>query len=76
MTLTGKKVVGLIAAIVVLIVVAVTWHFTHLPKNPLVPTTTGNGNRITTQSVGDFDQFQQDLADRVFEHTVAAKISA
>jgi hypothetical protein len=67
MTLTGKKVVGLIAAIVVLIVVAVTWHFTHLPKNPLVPITTGSGNRITTQSVGDFDHFQQDLADRVLK---------
>src|SRR5260370_34809913 len=66
MTPTGKKVVGLIAVIVVLIVVAVTWHFTHLPKNPLV-TTTGNGNHITTQSVGDFDQFQQDLADRVLK---------
>lgn len=62
----SKKVVGLIAVIVVLITIVIAWHFTHVPKNPLV-TTSGVGNRVTTQSVGDFDQFQQDLADRVLK---------
>jgi hypothetical protein len=47
-----------------LVLVAFAWHFTHVPKNPLVPASTGGGNHLTTQSVGDFDQFQQDLADR------------
>jgi hypothetical protein len=42
--------------IIVLIVVIVIWHINHRPTNPLV---------TTTQSVGDFDQFQQDLATRV-----------
>ena len=66
MTLTSKKVVGLIAVIVVLVGVAVAWHFTHRPNNPLV-TTAGNGGDISAQNVGDFDQFQQDLAARVLK---------
>jgi hypothetical protein len=67
MTPASKKVVGPIAVIVVLVGVAVAWHFTHLPRNPLVTPNGGIGNHITTQSVGDFDQFQQDLADRVLK---------
>jgi hypothetical protein len=63
---TGKKVVGLIAVIVVLVAIIVTWHFAHRPKNPLV-TTNGNGDQPSTQNVGDFDQFQQDLANRVLK---------
>jgi hypothetical protein len=62
----GKKVVGLIAVIVVLVAIIVTWHFAHRPKNPLV-TTNGNGDQASTQNVGDFDQFQQDLANRVLK---------
>jgi hypothetical protein len=61
---TGRKVVGLIALIVFLIAIIVTWHFADRPKNPLV-TTNGNGSHLSTQNVGDFDQFQQDLAHRV-----------
>jgi hypothetical protein len=63
---TGKKVVGLIAVIVVLVAIIVAWHFAHRPKNPLV-TTNGNGDQPSTQNVGDFDQFQQDLANRVLK---------
>jgi hypothetical protein len=55
---TGKKAVGLIAVIVVLVTIIVAWHFAHGPKNPLVT------NHAAMQNVGDFDQFQQDLADR------------
>ena len=61
---TSKKVVGLIAVIVLLIAIIVAWHFTHQPKNPLV-TANGNGDHLPTQNVSDFDQFQQDLANRV-----------
>jgi hypothetical protein len=47
--------------------VAVAWHYTHLARNPLVATS-GNGNHAPPKkSVGDFDQFQQDLADRVLQ---------
>jgi hypothetical protein len=63
---TGKKVVGLIAVIVVLVAIIVAWHFAHRPKNPLV-TTNGNEDQPSTQNVGDFDQFQQDLANRVLK---------
>jgi hypothetical protein len=63
---TGKKVVGLIAVIVVLVAIIITWHFAYRPKNPLV-TTNGNGDQPSTQNVGDFDQFQQDLANRVLK---------
>ena len=63
---TGKKVVGLIAVIVVLVAIIVAWHFAHRPKNTLV-TTNGNGDQPSTQNVGDFDQFQQDLANRVLK---------
>lgn len=63
---TGKKVVGLIAVIAVLIATVVAWHFAHRPKNPLV-TTNSNGDQPSSQNVGDFDQFQQDLANRVLK---------
>jgi hypothetical protein len=63
---TGKKVVGLVAVIVVLAAIIAAWHFAHRPKNPLV-TTDGNGDQLSTQNVGDFDQFQQDLANRVLK---------
>jgi hypothetical protein len=63
---TGKKVVALIAVIVVLVAIIVAWHFAHRPKSPLV-TMNGNGDQPSTQNVGDFDQFQQDLANRVLK---------
>jgi hypothetical protein len=63
---TARKVVGLIAVLVVLIAIIVAWHFAHPSKNPLV-TTNGNGDHLSTQNVGDFDQFQHDLANRVLE---------
>lgn len=66
MNSTGKKVVGLVAVIVVLVAIIVAWHFAHRLKNPLV-TTKGNGDQPSTQNVGDFDQFQQDLANRVLK---------
>lgn len=61
-----KKVVGPIAVIAILVAIIVAWHFAHRPKNPLV-TTNSNGDRPATQNVGDFDQFQQDLANRVLK---------
>jgi hypothetical protein len=63
---TGKKVVVLIAVVLVLLAIIVAWHFAHRPKNPLV-TTSGNGDHLSPQNVGDFDQFQQDLANRVLK---------
>jgi len=63
---TGKKIVGLIAVIVVLVAIIVAWHFAHRPKSPLV-SPNGNGDHLSTQNVGDFDQFQQDLANRVLK---------
>jgi len=57
MSPNGKKTIGLVAVVVLLLAVLVTWHFTHLPVNPLPPT--------PTQNVADFDHFQQDLASRV-----------
>ena len=63
---TGKKNLGLVAVIVVLIAIIAAWHFAHRPKNPLV-TTDGNGDQLSTQNVGGFDQFQQDLANRVLK---------
>jgi hypothetical protein len=62
----GKKVVGLVAVIVVLAAIIAAWHFAHRPKNPLV-STDGNRDQLSTQNVGDFDQFQQDLANRVLK---------
>lgn len=62
----GKKVVGLVAVIVVLAAIIAAWHFAHRPKNPLV-TADGNGDQLSTQNVGGFDQFQQDLANRVLK---------
>jgi hypothetical protein len=62
----GKKVVGLVAVIVVLAAIIAAWHFAHRPKNPLV-TADGNGDQLSTQNVGGFDQFQQDLANRVLQ---------
>ena len=63
---TGKKILGLVAVIVVLIAIIAAWHFAHRPKNPLV-TTDGNGDQLSAQNVGGFDQFQQDLANRVLK---------
>jgi hypothetical protein len=63
---TSKKVVGLIAVTVLLVAIIVAWHFAHRPKNPLV-TTNANGSHLSTQNVSDFDQFQQDLANRVLK---------
>jgi hypothetical protein len=63
MTPVGKNVVRLVAVVVVLVTVVVGWHFTHLPTNPL----SSNKDHYSTQSVGDFDQFQQDLAARVLK---------
>ena len=63
---TVKKFIGPIAVIAVVVAIIVAWHFTHLPKNPL-DSTNHNGDQPSTQNVGDFDQFQQDLANRVLK---------
>jgi hypothetical protein len=64
MTPTTKKIVSLTATVAVLLGIIAIWHFTHRPKNPLV-TVTDKGDHNSVQNVGDFDQFQQDLAARV-----------
>jgi hypothetical protein len=64
MTPTTKKIVSLTATVAVLLGIIAIWHFTHRPKNPLV-TVTDKGDHNSVQTVGDFDQFQQDLAARV-----------
>jgi hypothetical protein len=66
MNSTGKKAVALVTVIVALVAIIVAWHFTHPPKNPIV-TPNGNGSHLSTQNVGDFDQFQRDLANRVLK---------
>jgi hypothetical protein len=63
MTAASKKILGMIAVIAVLIGVLVAWHYSHIPRNPVV--TNGGGENHVVANVGDFDQFQQDLADRV-----------
>jgi hypothetical protein len=65
-TSTARKVVGLIAVVIVLVLAMVAWHFTQRPKNPIV-TSTGGGDHPDTQNVSDFDQFQQELATRVLK---------
>jgi hypothetical protein len=62
----GKKVVGLIAVIGVLVAIIVAWHFAHRPKHPL-GTTNRNGDQPSSQDVVNFDQFQLDLANRVLK---------
>jgi hypothetical protein len=64
MTPTTKKIVSLTATVAVLLGIIAIWHFTHRPNNPLV-TVTDKGDHNSVQNVGDFDQFQQDLAARV-----------
>jgi hypothetical protein len=59
MTPAGKKLLTGAAAVALLAGIIVIWHLAHKPVNPLV---TGG-----TQNVGNFDQFQQDLATRVLE---------
>jgi len=59
MTPAGKKLMTGAAAVAVLAGIIVIWHVAHKPVNPLV---TGGA-----QNVGNFDQFQQDLATRVLE---------
>jgi hypothetical protein len=59
MTPAGKKLMTGAAAVAVLAGIIAVWHLVHKPVNPLV---TGNA-----QNVGNFDQFQQDLATRVLE---------
>lgn len=66
MNSNGRRVVGLIAVTLFLVGIIVAWHFAHQPKNPLA-TTNSNGNHSSAQNVGDFDQFQQDLANRVLQ---------
>ena len=63
---TGKKVAGLIAVIAVLVAIIVAWHFAHRPKNPL-GAMNSNGDQPSSQNVGNFDQFQLDLANRVLK---------
>lgn len=60
----GRRVVGLLVVILALVGLIVTWHFTHRPTNPLADIN-GNVSRSAAQNVGNFDQFQQDLANRV-----------
>jgi len=57
MSPSGKKALGLVAIVAILLTVLVAWHYTHRPPNPLIP--------APTQNVADFDQFQRDLAARV-----------
>lgn len=64
MTPTTKKVVGFTATAIVLLGIIVLWHVSHKPKNPLVGAT-DQVDPKEAQNVGDFDQFQQDLATRV-----------
>jgi len=54
----GKKVLGLIVFVVVLVSIIVAWHFAHRPKNPIVNT---NDNRVhlSTQNVGDSISFSR-----------------
>lgn len=66
MTPTTKKIVGLTAAVVVLLGIIAVWHISHMPNNPLVGTT-DHGDAEAVQNVGNFDQFQQDLATRVLD---------
>jgi len=56
------KLFAAIGTVLVLIAIAIIWHYTHLPQSPLDGS---NTNRTSTQNVGNFDQFQKDLADRV-----------
>jgi hypothetical protein len=53
---TGKKIVGTIAVVVVLVLVIIIWDVTHRPTGPITD---------PTQNISDFDQFQKDLAARV-----------
>jgi hypothetical protein len=66
MTPTTKKIFGLAAGVVVLLGIIALWHRSHKPNNPLVGTS-DQGDAKEVQNVGDFDQFQQDLATRVLE---------
>jgi hypothetical protein len=59
MTPAGKKLMTGAAAVAGLAGIIVIWHLAHKPVSPLV---TGGA-----QNVGNFDQFQQDLATRVLE---------
>lgn len=62
----AKKVIGLVAIAILLIAIVAVWHWLHPPQSPLV-TPNGKGDTTSTQNVGDFDQFQQDLAARVLK---------
>jgi hypothetical protein len=66
MTPTTKKIVGSAGTVVVLLGFIGIWHISHKPKNPLVDTTEQGGARAI-QNVGDFDEFQRDLATRVLD---------
>jgi hypothetical protein len=66
MTPTTKKIVGLTSTVVVLLGIIGLRHLSHKPNNPLV-VTTDQGVAKEVQNVGDFDQFQQDLATRVLD---------
>ena len=66
MTATTRKIVGLMTTIAVLLGIIAIWHITHKPKNPLI-TTANSEDLKPVQSVGDFDQFQKDLATRVLD---------
>jgi hypothetical protein len=62
MTPAVKKVLGAVAVVAVLIGAVTVWHFTHPP----LPSPNGGGG-VSSQNVGDFDQFQPDLAARVLK---------
>ena len=53
-----RQAVGFIAVIAITMV---GWRMLHTPQNPLVPDT----KAASTTNIGDFDQFQRDLATRV-----------
>src|ERR1700742_3481926 len=63
MTPATKRTVGVTVTVIVLLGIIVLWHVLHKPANPLNDQT-GSGS---VQNIGDFDQFQQDLAARVLD---------
>jgi hypothetical protein len=63
---SGKKVMTGAITVVVLLGIIAIWHVMHKPVNPIV-TPTGNSDHTSAQNVGNFDQFQQDLATRVLQ---------
>jgi hypothetical protein len=58
-----KRVLFVLALVVCLAGAILIWHYTHRPVTPIAAS--GGDEHSPTQNVGDFDQFQNDLATRV-----------